>query len=168
MEGFIVTQPAAAVATMRSDMEMALDFVRQSDAVVSPPARILYRLFHADPDLASDMLIYLDDQGDRGLVVESLAYFAYDEERSTRLSGLADALERDGKLLQGLLAKQGADWLSQRLEEAFLLHGDGGPEDFPARYRSTLDAAATTLGDAGAQESLRQVIETAAGSEIRR
>ena len=168
MEGCIVTQPAAAVAAMRSDMEMALDFVRQSDAVVSPPARILYRLFHADPDLASDMLIYLDDQGDRGLVVESLAYFAYDEERSTRLSGLADALERDGKLLQGLLAKQGADWLSQRLGEAFLLHDDGGPEDFPARYRSTLDAAATTLGDAGDQESLRQVIETAAGSEIRR
>jgi len=168
MEGFIMAQPAAAVAVMRSDKEAALAIVRQSDAVVSPPARIMYRLIHADPDLASDMLIYLDDEGDRGLVVESLAYFAYDEERSTRLSGLADALERDGKLLQVLLAKQGADWLSQRLGEAFLLHDDGGPEDFPARYRSTLDAAATTLGDAGGQESLRQVIETAAGSEIRR
>jgi hypothetical protein len=162
MEGFIVAQPAAAVAAMRSDMEAALAIVRNSDAVVSSPARIMYRLIHADPDLSSDMMVALDEQGDTGLVVESLAYFAYDEERSKSLSDLADALDRDGKLLQALLKKRGQDWLTQRLGEAFSLHGVDGPEDFRARYRSTLDAAVATLGDAGEREELQRVIELAA------
>ena len=162
MEGFIMAQPAAAVAVMRSDKEAALAIVRQSDAVVSPPARIMYRLIHADPDLATAMMVALDEQGDTGLVVESLAYFAYDEERSKLLSGLADALDQDGKLLQGLLKQKGSDWLTQRLGEAFSLHGGDGPEDFRARYRSTLDAATATLGEAGERENLQRIIELAA------
>ena len=162
MEGFIMAQPAAAIAAMRSDMEAALVIVRQSDAVVSPPARMMYRLIHADPDLASDMMVALGEQGDTGLVVEALAYFAYDQERSKRLSVLANALERDGMQLQGLFKKQGADWLTLRLGEAFSLHGDDGPEDFSARYRSTLDAAVATLEDAGEREGLQRVIEAAA------
>jgi hypothetical protein len=68
-------------------------------------------------------------------------------------------------LLQSLFKKQGEDWLTQRLGEAFSLHGDDGPEDFRARYRSTLDAAVATLGDAGEREELRRVIETAAGNK---
>ena len=165
MEGFIMAQPAAAVTAMRSDMEAALTIVGHSDAVISPPARIMYRLIHADPDLASDMMVALDEQGDTGLVVESLAYFAYDDERSKLLSGLADALGQDGKLLQALLKEQGAEWLTQRLGEAFSLHGGDGPEDFRSRYRSTLDAAVATLEDADEQEELRRVIETAAGNK---
>ncbi|MBQ11461.1 MAG: hypothetical protein CMJ45_07925 [Planctomyces sp.] len=165
MEGFIMAQPAAAVTAMRSDMEAALTIVGHSDAVISPPARIMYRLIHADPDLASDMMVALDEQGDTGLMVESLAYFAYDDERSKLLSGLADALGQDGKLLQALLKEQGAEWLTQRLGEAFSLHGGDGPEDFRSRYRSTLDAAVATLEDADEQEELRRVIETAAGNK---
>jgi hypothetical protein len=162
LEGFIMAHSAAAGAVLRSGMEAALSIVRQSDAVVSPPARIMYRLIHADPDLASEMMVALDGQGDKGLVVESLAYFAYDEGRSKLLPGLSNALNRDGNLLQSLLREKGADWLTERLGEAFSLYGDDGPEDFRAQYRATLDAAAATLGDAVVRKELERIIETAA------
>ncbi len=164
LEGFINRHPAAATAVIGSDLETALSMVRQSDAVVSPPARIIYRLMHADPDLASDMIVALDEREETGLVVESLAYFAYDEERSKVVPGLINSLERDGKLLQDLVTKQGPDWLMDRLGEAFLLHGDDGPQDFRARYRSTLNAAVATLGDASVRKELEGVIEKAAGA----
>ena len=95
------------------------------------------------------------------MVAESLAYFAYDEDRSKVVPGLINALEGDGDLLQGLLSKQGPDWLTRRLMEAFLLHGDDGPADFQARYRSTLNAAVATLGDASVRAELEAVIEKA-------
>ena len=166
LEGFIQRHPAAATAVLRSGLETALSMVRQSDAVVSPPARIIYRLMHADPALASDLIVAFDERGETGLVAESLAYFAYDEDRSKVVPGLINALEGDGNLLQGLLGKQGPDWLTRRLAEAFLLHGDDGPADFRARYRSTLNAAVATLGDASVRADLEAVIEKAtAGNE---
>ena len=161
LEGFIQNHPAAATAVLRSDLETALTIPRQSDAVVSSPARIIYRLMHADAALASDLIVAFDERGETGLVVESLAYFAYDEDRSKVVPGLINALEGDGDLLQGLLSKQGPDWLMRRLMEAFLLHGDDGPADFQARYRSTLNAAVATLGDASVRAELEAVIEKA-------
>jgi hypothetical protein len=110
------------------------------------------------------MIVALDEREETGLVVESLAYFAYDEERSKVVPGLINSLERDGKLLQDLVTKQGPDWLMDRLGEAFLLHGDDGPQDFRARYRSTLNAAVATLGDASVRKELEGVIEKAAGA----
>ena len=161
LEGFIQRHPAAATAVLRSGLETALSMVRQSDAVVSPPARIIYRLMHADAALASDLIVAFDERGETGLVAESLAYFAYDEDRSKVVPGLINALEGDGDLLQGLLSKRGPDWLTRRLMEAFLLHGDDGPADFQARYRSTLNAAVATLGDASVRAELEAVIEKA-------
>ena len=166
LEGFIQRHPAAATAVLRSGLETALSMVRQSDAVVSPPARIIYLLMHADPALASDLIVASDERGSTVLVAEALAYFAYDEDRSKVVPGLINALEGDGNLLQGLLGKQGPDWLTRRLAEAFLLHGDDGPADFRARYRSTLNAAVATLGDASVRVDLEAVIEKAtAGKE---
>ena len=162
LEGFIRRHPAATTAVLRSDMGAALAMIRESDAVVSPSARIMYRLIHADPDLASDMMVALDERGETGLVVESLAYFAYDEERAKLLPSLVNALEGDGRFLQALLKKQGPDWLAQRLGEAFSLHGDDGPADFRNRYLATLNAAAATLGNASVRKELEGVIEKAA------
>ena len=98
------------------------------------------------------------------MVAESLAYFAYDEDRSKVVTGLINSLERDGRLLQALVSKQGPDWLARRLGEAFLLHGEDGPQDFRARYRSTLNASVATLGDVSVRKELEGVIEKAAAA----
>ena len=49
---------------------------------------------------------------------ESLAYFAYDLERSREYPEQRISLERDGEFLSGLVERNGAWWLSRMLAGA--------------------------------------------------
>ena len=167
LEGFIRRQPRAAVALLDSDLETAVRLVRESDPVVSPPARIIYRLISADPVLAARLVQALQDRGYDELVMESLAYLAYDKSRSERVPGLPISLERDGQFLRALLRQQGSEGLARRLGEVFQVYGRrsaGGQVDagFLVQYRETLEAAVSFLTDAGTREDLGQIIALAA------
>ena len=167
LEGFIRRQPLAAVALLDSGLETAVRLVRESDPVVSPPARIIYRLINADPVLAARLVQVLEDSGYDDLVMESLAYLAYDKSRSERVPGLLISLERDGQFLEALLSQQGSEGLARRLGEAFQVYGRrsaGGQVDagFLSQYRETLEAAVSFLPDAGTRDELRRIIARAA------
>ena len=167
LEGFIRRQPGAAVSLLDSDLETAVGLVRESDPVVSPPARIIYRLINADPVLAAQLVQALADRGYDVLVMESLAYFAYDKSRSELVPGLPISLERDGQFLRALLRQQGSEGLARRLGEAFQVYGGrsaGGQVDagFLSQYRETLEAAVSLLPDTGTREELRRIIARAA------
>ena len=78
LEEFILQQPSTARAILSQDINIAIRAVSDSDQVLAPPARIIYRLIRADPLLAAKLVIALDQLGERELVLESLTYFAYD------------------------------------------------------------------------------------------
>ena len=167
LEGFIQRQPRSAVALLDSDLETAVHLVRTSDTLVSPPARIIYRLIYADPVLAARITHALDQLGEAELVVDSLAYLAYDKARSEKVPGLPISLERDGRFLGSLLRHQGADGLGQRLDEVFTIYGDriasnDVPADFLAQYRSTLYAAVDTILDITIRSTLNTIIDEVA------
>ena len=152
LERFILLQPDAASAVLRADLDRAVDLVRTSDGVVAPPARIIYRLAGAEPALAAAMVGALDRVGERMLVAEALAYFAYDESRSERYPQLPISLAQDGAFLAALQRSQGADWLRDRLGEAVALFGariaaEEAAPDFLERYQETLLAAAALAPD---------------------
>ena len=165
LEGMILRQPAAAAAVLSGDLDMAVVPVENGDAVVAPPARIIYRLIAADPHLAGTLLIALEQRGQNEMVTESLAYFAYDKARVERFPQLPISLSKDGAFLNSLLERQGAEWLEARLTEVVALYraradnGDVAP-DFLVRYRETLEAAADTLG-LEARGRLAGIIRTA-------
>ena len=166
LENFIRQQPRAAVALLGSDLETAVWLVRESDPVLSPPARIIYRLISADPVLASRLVQALGDRGEDELVMESLAYLAYDKSRSERVPGLPISLERDGQFLGALLSELGAEGLARRLSEVFQVYGAraaGGQVDagFLFRYRETLEAAVSFLPSAGTRDELLGIIARA-------
>ena len=150
LEGMILSQPAAATAALSSDIVTAVALVENSDAVVSPPARIIYRLIMADPNLAAKLVIALENHGQHGMAAESLAHFAYDKARTETYPQLPISLSQDGAFLNSLLERQGAEWLQAQLTEAVSLYrakttnGEVAP-DFLTRYRETLEAAAHTL-----------------------
>ena len=153
LEGFILSQPAAASRLLSADIETALDLVENSDPVLSPPARIIYRLVYADPDLAAKLVTVLGRRGESGLVADSLAYLAYDMSRAEEFPHLPISLERDGAFLQRLLILEDADWLAERLGMSVRVYrskaqaGEISP-DFLSQYRQTLYAAiATVPGD---------------------
>ena len=169
LEGFIWRQPRAAVALLDSGLETAVRLVRESDPVVSPPARIIYRLINADPVLAARLVQVLEDSGYDELVMESLAYLAYDKSRSERVPGLPISLERDGQFLRALLSQQGSEGMARRLGEVFQVYGRrsaGGQVDagFLSQYRETLEAAVSFVPDAGTREELWRIITRAAQS----
>ena len=150
LEGIILRQPAAAAAALSSDLGMAAQAVENSDPVVAPPARIIYRLVKADPRLAAALVIALEQRGQGGMVTESLVYFAYDKSRAEIYPQLPISLSQDGVFLNSLLELQGVEWLQARLSEAVALYreraADGGvAPDFLLHYRQTLEAAADTL-----------------------
>jgi hypothetical protein len=167
LEGFIQKQPRAAQAVLSSDLEASARLVRDSDPVLFPPARAIYRLIYADPALAARLTIVLEGLGATDLVIESLAHFAYDKSRSERVSGLPTSLEKDGKFLESLLEQQGAEWLAQRLEETFT-EFDGRASrgdissDFLSQYYSTLEASAATLSKDAARKELQEIIDKVA------
>ena len=150
LEGMIQRQPAFAVTALSSGITESVKLVEKSDAVVAPPARIIYRLIAADPELAGTLLITLEGRGQGWIVAESLAYFAYDKSRAETYPQLTTSLSRDGAFLNFLVERQGAEWLQARLSEVVALYrvraanGEVEP-DFLFHYRETLEAAAHTL-----------------------
>ena len=150
LEGMIIQQPSATSAALSSNLGLAVTLVKNSDTVLAPPQRILYRLITADPTLAAELVAALDQRGERELVTESLAYFAYDKARAGKFPGLPISLSQDGAFLKSLLERQGPEWLEVRLAAAVKLYreravaGEVAP-DFLERYRETLEAAANTL-----------------------
>lgn len=167
LEAFIRQQPRSAMALLDSNMETAVELVRESDPVVSPPARIIYRIINADPALAARLVQALGDRGEETLVMESLAYLAYDKSRLERVAGLPISLERDGRFLSAVLREQGSEELARRLGEAFEVYGRraaGGQVDagFILRFRETLEAAVSLLPNTGARKELDRIIARAA------
>ena len=167
LEGFVREQPTAAVALLESDLETALGLLRQSDSVLSPPARIIHRVIHSDPILAADLVQGLDRQGDTNLVVDSLAYFAYDLSRLEKVPDLSISLEQDGRFLHALLQKLNTVVMAQRLSEAFRVFGDRAATnqvspDFLTQYQATLAAAVATVSDTVARQKLIRIIEQVA------
>jgi len=169
LEGFIQYEPTAASALLASDIDAAVEILRQSDPVVSPPARIVYRMIQEAPDFAARLVAALDERGKRELVVESVAYLAYDNARWERVPSLPLSLEQDGKYLAALAGQLGEDGLAERLGEAFTLYRKRASlgqvaEDFPIQYRATLEAAAATISLSAVRDSLTQIISEAAAS----
>ncbi|MCH8280005.1 MAG: hypothetical protein IIC96_04930 [Chloroflexi bacterium] len=167
LEEFIQRQPEAAVALLADNIQQATDLVSGSDPVVSPPARIIYRLIYADPALASRLIQQFEHRGQEELVVESLAYIAYDQDRLARVPGLPISLEQDGEFLERLLRDQGVDWLGQRLGQAFDLfearsRAGQVSRDFNSQFRTTLEAATSTLSDDSMVSQLGEIIAKAA------
>ena len=150
LEGMILHQPAFTAAALSSDISASAELVESSDAVVAPPARIIYRLITADPELAGTLLITLEERGLGWIVAESLAYFAYDNSRAKTYPQLAISLSQDGAFLNFLVQRQGEAWLQARLSEVVALYrvraaiGEVEP-DFLIHYRDTLEASANTL-----------------------
>ena len=166
-EGFILAQPDSAADLFENDMELSLSLIRKSDSLLSPPARIIYRLISANPNRAAELLAEFHRRGEAKLVSESLAYLAYDKDRSEISSELPIFLENDGVFLLRLLVVEGEDWLEARLRESVELYqqrvasGEVSP-DFLEHYRDTLEFAAAHLGS-GETSLLTPIIRQAFG-----
>ena len=150
LEGMILNQPEAAVAMLSADSALSIALVKGSDPLTAPPARIVYRLIAADPDLAATIVIALDQDGQREMAMESLAYLAYDKARSEKYPQLPISLKKDGDFLNSLLERQGVEWLHARFAESVALYGERASAgevapDFLEHYRETLEAAANSL-----------------------
>ncbi|MQG27477.1 MAG: hypothetical protein FI723_03710 [SAR202 cluster bacterium] len=168
LEGMILAQPAAASSIFKSDREFGLALVRNSDSLIAPPWRIMYRLVKTDPSLAAGMLGEFQRRGEAVLVAESLAYLAYDKDRQERSPLLPISLEDDGRFLGALFKEEGAEWLAARLSESVELYrqrvsaNEVGAE-FLERYRETLEFAAAFLDDGETRKGLTEIIRRAFG-----
>ena len=168
LEGMILAQPAAASSIFKSDREFGLALVRNSDSLIAPPWRIMYRLVKTDPSLAAGMLGEFQRRGEAVLVAESLAYLAYDKDRQERSPLLPISLEDDGRFLGALFKEEGPEWLAARLSESVELYrqrvsaNEVGAE-FLERYRETLEFAAAFLDDGETRKGLTEIIRRAFG-----
>ena len=167
LEGMILAQPEAAATIFRNNIEIALSLATNSDSLLAPPWRIIYRLIKADPSLAAEVLVAFHRGGESRLVAESLAYLAYDKERQELSTQLPVSLEQDGRFLGALLQSEGTPWLEARLGESVDLYRqrveDGEvSNDFLESYRKTLEFAAAFLS-AGTRTALAGVIRRAFG-----
>ena len=168
LEGMILAQPAAASSIFKSDREFGLALVRNSDSLIAPPWRIMYRLVKTDPSLAAGMLGEFQRRGEAVLVAESLAYLAYDKDRQERSPLLPISLADDGRFLGSLFKEEGAEWLAARLSESVELYrqrvsaNEVGAE-FLERYRETLEFAAAFLDDGETRKGLTEIIRRAFG-----
>ena len=168
LEGMILAQPEAAALLFKSDIDVALALVKDSDSLLAPPWRIMYRLIKADPDLAAGLLAEFHRRGETALVAESLGYLAYDKDRLERSPQLPISLEEDGHFLSALFRAEGAEWLEARIGESVKLFRqrveavEVSP-DFLERYRETLEFAAAFLSDGETRTGLTGVIRRAFG-----
>lgn len=147
VEGMILKQPAAVDAAFSSDIGRSQEIVRSGDPVLAPPARLVYRLISASPQLASELLVHFDQNGDRETVMESMAYFAYDKSRSEKFPNLPISLRKNGQFLESLVDQRGAVWLESRVTEAVVVYRQRVSEmevspDFLTQYMETLLASA--------------------------
>ena len=168
LEGMILAQPEAAATIFRSNIQMALLLATNSDSLLAPPWRIIYRLINADPSLAAEVLAEFHRRGGSALVAESLAYLAYDKDRQELSSQLPLSLEQDGRFLGALLIAEGAPWLEARLGESVELFRqrveDGEvSNDFLEHYRETLEFAASFLTGGETRTILTGIIRRAFG-----
>ena len=168
LEGMILAQPAAASSIFKSDREFGLALVRNSDSLIAPPWRIMYRLVKTDPSLAAGMLGEFQRRGEAVLVAESLAYLAYDKDRQERSPLLPISLADDGRFLGALFKEEGAEWLAARLSESVELYrqrvsANEVGADFLERYRETLEFAAAFLDDGETRKGLTEIIRRAFG-----
>jgi len=147
---------------------MALFLATNSDTLLAPPWRIIYRLVKADPALAAEVLAEFHRRGESRLVAESLAYLAYDKDRQKLSSQLPVSLEQDGRFLSALLRLESASWLEARLGESVELFRqrveDGEVNnDFLEHYRETLEFAAAFLTGGETRTILTGIIRRAFG-----
>ena len=162
-ERFILGFPREAVSLLASDLEAAAGLVTQSDSVMFPAARFVYRLIAANPEFAARLVGRLDNRGEDGLVVESLAHFAYDAGRLASVSGLPISLENDGLFLMQLLEDKGREWLGAQILEVIQVYtghielGDV-PEDFLNSYKDTLEAGVAALPEGPSKQELRKML----------
>ena len=121
-----------------------------------------------DAKFAARLVGALNDIEEMDLVVESIAYLAYDKARQERVPSLPISLEQDGKYLADLADQLGEDVLTERLSEAFSLYRQRASsgqvaEDFPVEFRATLDAATATITLPTVRDDLTRIISVAAG-----
>jgi len=162
-ERFILRYPTEAARILSADLDYAVRIVKASDPIVLPPQRFVYRLIAADPHLAARILQRLDNLGNREIVLESLAYFAYDAQRKAQLPALNISLESNGRFLAALLETLGQPWLQARLSETFSLYhsrvaSNESPPDFLQACRHTLASALSTLPAGSPRDSLEALI----------
>ena len=163
MERFLALHPESAVELLATDLNIAMKMIKNSDTIILPPPRFVYRLIFADPRFAAQIVSLLDDEGQTGLVVESLAHFAYDADRLLAVATLPISLEKDGEFLEALLEEKGEGWLEARLGEAVTLYekrvemGEVD-SDFLTAYERTLVSAVSTLDDEESRRTLRQIV----------
>jgi hypothetical protein len=163
LEGLVRQKPSSAVGLLVWDISSSARLVRDSDPILAPPARIIYRLISADPSAAATILLAMEDIGEQMLVSEALGYIAYDCSRRERFPGLSISLERDGEFLQALVSQESAPWLEAHLDQAFSLFGTRATNNqvgsqFLLEFGSTLEAAAATVQDPTARGQLNDII----------
>ncbi len=165
---FIAYKPEEALEILASDMETTLDLVLESGPVRVPPARLIYWISYFDADFAADIVSGLRARGEDEVVYESLAYFAYDLERSREYPNQRISLDQDGEFLLGLLKRNGAWRLSRMMNgaiekyriEVLMGNVDG---DFLNAYGETLREAVSTISGARDRVLLERVIGEAFG-----
>ena len=163
LERFIRLHSQVAVDILAQDLDTTARLVKASDPVTFPPARLAYRLIYADPQFAALVVEHLDEQGEAQLVLEAVAYLAFDFDRLQSFPSLPISLERDGQFLEHLLEESGEIWLENRIRDAVLLYGERAersevPADFLPAYERTLKAAASELEDTEARGTLEGII----------
>ena len=165
---FIAYKPEEALEILASDMETTLDLVLESGPVRVPPARLIYWISYFDADLAAEIVSGLGARGEDDVVYESVAYFAYDLERSREYPNQRISLERDGEFLLGLLKRNGTWRLSRMMNGAIekyrmeVLMGNVD-DDFLNAYRETLREAVSTISGVRDRVLLERVIGEAFG-----
>lgn len=166
IDGFIRKNPKKAVAALAADLDTAARLIRESDAVIFPPARFVYRLIGADPTFAALLVAHFDRISEKELVIESLAHFAYDADRLAAVPGLPISLENDGRFLAALLHEKDARWLESRLRDVVQVYepriarGDL-PTDLLDAHRRTLHSAIATLPPGPSKTQLAAIVEDA-------
>ncbi len=165
---FIAYKPEEALEILASDIETTLGLVLESGPVRVPPARLIYWIAYFDADFAAEIVSGLGGRGEDEVVYESVAYFAYDLERSREYPNQRISLERDGEFLLGLLRRNGAWGLSSMMNgaiekyrmEVWMGNVDG---DFLDAYRETLLEAVSTISGAKDRVLMERVIGEAFG-----
>ena len=168
-ERFVQLHPKEAVRILGSDLDRAAGFVKDSDPVRQPPARLVYRLIAADPELAAALVERLAEGDTGAIALESLAHFAYDAARLVILPQLPISLEKDGRFLHKVLEDKGEVWLENWTSKVVNVYGERIRQeevagDFLLSYQETLRQAVGTLPDGEGKDILKRMVERVVSS----